>query len=147
MRKLLAAFACLGIVAVALAAPATAGPLDATAPDTPAVLFAGGGTAVSNGYFVPGTAIYDGKQFQGEPLQVPQGSNVTFVNTDYAPLTNAHAIVSFKRHHGVPLFSSGLVKGPGQGLLVTSNLKPGVYPFFCSIHYGMYGLIQIVKQP
>ncbi|MFN2595298.1 MAG: plastocyanin/azurin family copper-binding protein [Actinomycetota bacterium] len=144
MRKLLVALLCLGAIALALAAPASAGPL--AAPSAPSVLFAGGGTAVSNGYFFPGTAIYDGNQFQGVPLQVPQGSNVTFVNTDYSPLTNVHSIVSFKRHRGKPLFSSGVVTGPGQGLLVTSDLKPGVYPYFCSIHFGMYGLIQIVKQ-
>jgi plastocyanin len=147
MRKLLAVFVCLGAVAWGLAAPATAGSLGTnSAPTAPATLFAGGGTAVSNGYFFPGTAIYDGHQFQGVPLQVTQGSNVTFVNTDYSPLTNVHSIVSFKRSHGKPLFSSGVVKGPGQGLLVTSNLKPGVYPFFCSIHFGMYGQLQIVKQ-
>lgn len=145
MRRSLVTLLCLGTVALALPSPASARSAG-TAPSAPAVLFAGGGTALSNGYFFPGTAIYDGNQFQGVPLQVPQGSDVTFVNTDYSPLTNSHAIVSFKRRHGVPLFSSGIVKGPGQGLLITSDLKPGIYPYFCSIHYGMYGLIQIVKQ-
>ena len=146
MRKLLAVFACLGALGWGLAGPATAGSVTKDAPSAPAVLFAGGGTPVTNGYFFPGTAIYDGNQFQGVPMQVTQGSNVTFVNTDYSPLTNVHAIVSFKRSHGKPLFSSGTVHGPGQAMLVTSNLKPGVYPYFCAIHFGMYGQIQIVKQ-
>jgi hypothetical protein len=109
-------------------------------------LFAAGGTFVSNGYFFPGTAIYDNDQFVGVPLQITKGQNIQFVNTDVAALTNAHQIVSIKRKKGRPLFQSPLVKGPATATMDMQKVKPGVYPYFCSVHYGMYGLIE-VKAP
>jgi plastocyanin len=124
--------------------PASAAP-SARAGEVP--LFAGGGTPLTNGAFFPGTAVYDGSKFQGQALQVPQGSNVQFVNLDYAPLTNGHKVVSFKynKKTGKPFFTSPMVNGPGQALMVTSKLKPGVYPFFCSVHSGMFGLLEITQ--
>ena len=142
MKKLLCLFACAAMGF--LQAPATAHVNAGARHKADTVpLFAGGGTALTNGYFFPGTALYDNGEFTGVPLQVPQGDNVQFINTDAAAVTNGHAIVSLKRKHGRPVFSSGLVNGPATATLITQNLKPGVYPYFCSIHYGMYGLIEI----
>jgi plastocyanin len=142
MRKML----CALTGAVVLLIPSTAG---ATAPDhTPKLadsvpLFAGGGTFVSNGYFFPGTAVYQNDQFVGVPLQITQGQNIEFINTDVAAVTNAHQIVSFKRKHGRPLFQSALVKGPATATMIMQNVKPGLYPYFCNVHFGMYGLIEV----
>jgi hypothetical protein len=134
-------------VVLCLAGAAVAAPAEPSihAAPTDVQLFAGGGTPLTNGYFFPGTAIYDGKQFQGVPLQVKQGQNVQFTNLDYSTVTNAHEILSFKRKNGRPVFSTPLVKGPAQVLMVTSNLKPGIYPYFCAVHYQMFGEIQITK--
>ena len=147
MRKLLCLLACAAVAA--LQAPATAHASHARAANTDKAdtvpLFAGGGTALTNGYFFPGTAVYNNGEFTGVPLQVPQGDNVQFINSDAAAVTNGHAIVSLKRKHGRPVFSSGLVNGPATATMITQNLKPGVYPYFCSIHFGMYGLIEITQ--
>ena len=107
------------------------------------VIFAGAGTALSNGVFFPGTAIYDGEDFVGTPHVVPRGCNVEFVNLDPAPVTNAHQIISYRARRGRPLFYSRNVAGPGTAKVRTAHLKPGVYPYFCPVHYGMWGLLEI----
>ena len=142
MKRLVCAVACAALMVVQ--APSGALASRGTSPRADAVpLFAGAGTAVTNGYFFPGTAIYQNGEFVGVPLQIQQGQNIQFVNTDAAAVTNGHAIVSLKRKKGRPLFQSGLVNGPATTVMVTQNLKPGTYPYFCSIHYGMYGLIEV----
>jgi plastocyanin len=139
MRKVLAT--ALG-VALAVLPGASAGAQQADA----VPLFAGGGTNLSNGYFFPGTATYDGSGFVGVPYQIQQGQNIQFINTDVAVLTNAHAMVSVKKtKKGRALFRSGYVRGPATEIVKTSHLKPGVYPYYCSVHYGMYGLLEVVK--
>ena len=138
--------------AVTLVFPGTWTPARATDRDRlPACLvdqrfpiFAGGGTPVSNGWFFPGTAVYDGESFQGAPYRIPRGCNLRFINLDSGPLTNCHQIMSFKRRKGRPLFSSPLVCGPDMAGVKIRHLKPGVYPFYCSTHFTMYGQIEVV---
>lgn len=115
-----------------------------------APLFAGGGTTLTNGQFFPGTAVYDGEEFQGVPYQIEKGCNIEFTNLDFAPLTNGHRIVSFKRvktkrGRTRPLFESRFVAGPDQAMVKTKHVKPGVYAYFCSVHTTMYGQIEIVE--
>lgn len=151
MRKLAAVLTALLVaapVAQAMAAPALSLSEDKAMAD--AVLFAGGGTQLSNGYFFPGTAFYQDGEYVGVPLQVTEGSNVQFVNLDHFVVAGGgHKVVSFDkvkvrgRKRPVPLFASKMVDGPGQDLIKTSHVKPGVYPFFCPIHNGMTGQIEV----
>lgn len=143
MRRTLAAM--VALLLVGAASPAAAGIVDRTAscPTGDVPLFAGAGTPLSNGFFFPGTAVYAGGTFQGVPLVVPQGCDVRFVNLDVAVLTNGHEIVSFGRKHGRPLFQSALSNGPKVETVRTSKLAPGLYPYYCVIHYGMYGVLQV----
>ncbi len=106
-------------------------------------LFAAAATPVSNGYFFPGAAFYEGKKFVGAPYTIPKGCNLRFINTDVSVLTNKHRIMSLKRKKGVPLFWSKAVAGPGETTVKTSHLKPGTYAYYCSIHYGMFGQIEV----
>lgn len=141
--------AALGLVAGLAVAPATAAPLESSqAAAADSVVFAGGGTNLSNGYFFPGTLVYQSGSYQGAPpLQVIKGQDLTFVNLDTAAITNAHRIVALKRRGGRPLFSSDVVSGPGRTTILTSHLKLGVYRYGCPIHSGMYGAIEIIKSP
>ena len=136
----------LGVaLALALLAPGGQAKVPVEWLESSGTLFAGGGTNLSNGIFFPGTAIYDGEAYQGlPPLQVTEGTDLDFVNLDVSAVTNGHQIVSFKRKRGRPLIRSERVDGPGQTTVITSHLKPGVYPFFCSVHFGMYGRLEIV---
>lgn len=137
------------LIVIALALGLMAGPAFA-APTVPSVgnmtIVAGGGTPVSNGVFFPGTAIYDGEKITGlPPVPIEQGSDFDFVNLDESAVGNGHQIISIKRKKGRPLFQSDFLASPGDmDLVVTSNLKPGVYSFFCTVHSTMYGRIEIV---
>lgn len=112
-------------------------------------IVAGGGTPVTNGVFFPGTAIPDdegGLTAVMPPVQIAAGTDTEFVNLDEATVSNAHKMVSLKRRKGRPLFQSDLLTRPGEtSLVTTSNLKPGVYAFFCSVHTGMWGQLEIVR--
>ncbi|HWL65499.1 MAG TPA: plastocyanin/azurin family copper-binding protein [Actinomycetota bacterium] len=144
MRKLVLA-ALTGLLVVGLMTPSASATVPVEWLESGGTLFVGGGTALSNGVFFPGTVIYDGDQFQGlPPLQLKKGTDLDFVNLDVSAVTNSHQIVSFKRKRGNPVFSSESLDGPGTTVVITSHLKPGVYPFFCTTHFGMYGRLEIV---
>lgn len=142
------------LAALALMAPAAqAASLDAPAlPGSEAAeesrLFAGGGTLLTNGFFFPGTALpNDDGGFTGEPYVVPKGNNIRFTNLDHFVVAGgAHGIRSFKKvkrgKKKVPLFSSKMVDGPGEALVITEHVKPGTYPFYCPVHSGMLGLLK-----
>ena len=107
-------------------------------------IFAGGGTFVSNGAFFPGTAVFDGSKLVGQPYQIAQGSDITFVNLDNGDIANGHQIRSYKQRKGRPLFQSKKLTQTGESAtMVTSHLKPGIYEFACPIHFGMYGLLEV----
>lgn len=113
-------------------------------------LFAGAGTNLTNGVFFPGTAFCDSKgcEMTGPPLQIDKGTNVIFINLDPAAITNGHRIMSLKHKKGrrrKPLFFSEQVDGPGKTILRTSKVKPGLYYYRCTTHFGMYGAIEVTK--
>ncbi len=123
-------------------------PTRATAP-----LFAAGGSALTNGFFFPGTAIYDGGELKGMPYEITQGTDIEFFTPDSSvTLGNGHQIRSFKnRKNGRPMFLSKFLVGPGSTLMITSHLKPGrgelpdgSYGYFCSVHNNQYGILKIV---
>jgi plastocyanin len=146
MKKLLLS-AFTVVFSLALLAPASQAAVPVEWLASGGTLFAGGGTNLSNGLFFPGTVIYDGKQFQGmPPLQIAQGTDLDFVNLDVSAVTNGHQIVSFKKKHGQPLIKGPRVDGPGRATVITSHLKPGVYPYFCTVHFGMYGRLEVVAN-
>ncbi len=140
------AVAVLSLLCLAVTAPAYGAALDVPIADAGEVIFAGGGTPLTNGIFFPGTATCDSKGCTpiGAPLQVKRGSDITFVNLDPAVLTNTHQILSLRRRGRQPLFMSDHVAGPGHTVMRTSHLKPGLYPYVCNVHYPMYGIFEIL---
>jgi hypothetical protein len=136
MRKLLVVAFALGL----LVSPATAAPLDSED-----YVFAGGGTPLTNGIFFPGTVLSGVPA--APPVEVTRGTDFTFVNLDEAAVGNGHKIKSFKTfRNGRPYFESDLLTKPGQTeLVITSHLRPGNYKYYCAVHDGMFGAIQIVK--
>ncbi|MFN2389461.1 MAG: hypothetical protein ABR575_07665 [Actinomycetota bacterium] len=142
MRKL------VGVLVVgALALPMAPASSAAARDDQENVIFAAGGTPVSNGVFFPGTRLCLDSQCYGEPLQMERGSDLRFVNLDSGVVANAHQIKSFRvnKRTGRALFISRLIAGPGEDLVITSHLKPGRYPFYCTTHAGMNGALRVIK--
>ena len=147
MKKLIGALTALVLAAPAVHASGLPSPVPA-ARAAEVNVFAGGGTQLTNGYFFPGTTIYNDGELVGVPMEVPQGSDLRFVNLDHFVVAGgAHKITSFKRvkrgGRMVPLFSSKLIDGPGEALVITSHLKPGVYAYYCPVHNGMLGQIEV----
>ena len=107
--------------AALLAAALLAGCLQpATAADT--VITAAGNT------FLPGD------------VSISQGAKLTFANPDVAP----HNVVSDATTKTGPIFRS-TVATTGQTAPVNGveKLKPGTYPFYCSLHPGMRGTLKV----
>ena len=85
-----------------------------------------------------------------------QGQAVQFLNAD----TVGHTITSVasrpvrikygKKYYTmrVPLFDSGSVGSFALGVVKGANtLKPGSYPFYCSVHTGMKGTLVVEASP
>jgi plastocyanin len=142
MRKVLVLTVLFALVVPAQIAAGATTSTRATAP-----LFVGGGTFVSNGTFFPGTAVYQDGAYYGAPYEIAKGTDVELTNVDEGSVANGHAIRSFKRRrNGRPLFASARVDQPGEStIMITSHLKPGVYPYFCLQHSGMLGRLEITR--
>ncbi len=112
-------------------------------------IFAGGGTLLTNGVFFPGTMTCDnGTCTNYGPIpQVKKGSNITFVNLDEGAVANDHRIVCTKRlRGGRPACVSQQLNSPGEtSEMIIAKLKPGVYDYMCTIHFGMYGAFEVIK--
>ena len=96
------------------------------------------------GAFYPGRAQKEGAQFNGEPLQVPRGSDVEFTNVS----SEHHNLTAVKRRFGKPIFgSTDHVPQGTSSMLTTQYLRPGMYAFFCDHHpTTMFGLLEIVPS-
>lgn len=112
----------------------------------PAQMFVGGGTFVSNGIFFPGTAVFDGTDLQGLPLQVELGQDIELTNLDYGDIANCHQLTSYKKKRGYPIFNSKRLCSPGESSIVLmARAKPGIYEAYCPVHTGMYALVEVIK--
>ena len=148
MRKLPLVLAAAFLAALPSAEAAAPGTLPSLPPlgAAEAPLFAGGGTPLTNGIFFPGTAACVGTDCQGVPYEVASGTDIRFYNLDNAAVANNHRVVSKQvSKKGRPVFQSETTSGPGSSLMKTSHLKPGVYPFYCSVHFGMEGILEITE--
>lgn len=106
----------------------------------PAVLFAalaliagcGGGAASTPATAVP--IVIDKFTYQPALLTVAPGTRITVINRDPAP----HTVTA---NDGS--FDSGTIAGGQRGEL-TAPSKPGSYPYVCTVHQYMTGML-IVK--
>lgn len=147
----------LALASVLLAPTAAAGSTAPVEQRATQPLFAAGGSALTNGFFFPGTAVYDdgNDEWIGEPYEITKGNDIEFTTTDgELTLGNGHKIMSFKRRkNGRPLFQSQMIYGPDSTIMMTSHLKPGkgdgpdgAYVYMCTVHAGMYGMISVVPE-
>ncbi|HEX2294240.1 MAG TPA: hypothetical protein VHN37_02905 [Actinomycetota bacterium] len=148
MRKVLFLIAAAWLALLPAAEASAPGALPALPPLGAAEepIFAAGGTPLTNGVFFPGTAMCVGTNCQGVPYQVAKGSDLRFYNLDTAVVANNHRIVSKRTtKKGRPLFQSDTIGGPASTVVKISHLKPGIYPFTCTVHFGMDGILEIVE--
>jgi len=103
-----------------------------------------GGVVVS-----PNSATYyPGGQGRSDPLIIQEGDELRYVQAD---VTITHSITSYRDEPydigpGDPgFFDSGQVRW-GAYVVDTTELAVGSYPFFCTIHPGMRGLLQVIER-
>ena len=73
---------------------------------------------------------------------VAAGGSLTLVSAD---ATDFHDLVSHDSVNGVRLFESSTIGGGGvAGVSGVSALRPGTYPFFCSVHEWMAGNLTVL---
>ena len=79
--------------------------------------------------------------FAPPTIVLPQGSTLTFVNAD----SMTHDIAAEDERKGEPLFKAAYTSGGGNTAEVegVEKLKPGTYPFICSLHSQMQGELRI----
>ena len=147
MRPLVVA---LVVGSLALTAPAGA-IASGAAPESreTSPLIAVGGSTLTNGVFMPGAAVYQDGEYVGVPYEVPKGNDIMFTTPDGSvTLGNGHQIrsVKVKKKTGRPLFQSEFIANGESTLMITSHLKRGTYAYRCTIHFGQYGLLKIVKE-
>lgn len=100
-----------------------------------AALFAGAGWALGRGAAASPavtTVTIRTFAFQPQTITVPPGSEVVWINEDDTP----HTVTSADR----ALNSSGLDQG--DRFSATFD-KPGSYPYFCSLHPQMRGVVVV----
>lgn len=84
-----------------------------------------------------------GYQFVGSPIGIEPGARVTFNNPAGSPaLHNVYA--TSKGPDGKKLFYSGTIPPGSQSPVAgTEYLEVGSYPFVCTLHPGMAGVLQV----
>ena len=79
--------------------------------------------------------------FVSPRIVLTQGSSLTFFNGD----SMTHDVASAKTRKGRPLFKADYTDGGASNPVAgVENLKPGTYPFICSLHTSMEGELTIL---
>lgn len=138
LQRVARAAATIALGCVPFAFLMTTAPAATLGTEEDAALVAGGhvhGTG-AEGSFFPGSPC---EGCPTTPLEIEQGSDVEFTGLD----EEKHRVVSKKRQRGRLLFNSAAVANGDSTLMITSNLKPGTYDFFCSFHPSMTGVLAV----
>ncbi len=85
-----------------------------------------------------GTNVGDVKDAAGNPFWFDGQPNLTFNPTLFQPIGG-------NVYNGSARIDSGLPFGPPQPFKVAFT-KPGVYHYFCDVHYGMTGTVVVVAK-
>lgn len=82
--------------------------------------------------------------FAPADLTLTEGSRLTFANADAAP----HNVVSdATTRAGAAVFRSGVISaGETSAVEGVEKVKPGVYPFYCSLHPSMRGALTVTAR-
>jgi plastocyanin len=96
--------------------------------------------------------ILQGASVQGNPsydpdlLTVKVGDTIAVDNEDSSPHTVTNGKDATDPNMG-KLFDTSIINAGDSSEIVTTDLKPGEYPFFCSVHPYMTGAMIVQKNP
>jgi len=89
-----------------------------------------------------GASIQGNPSYEPNPLTINPGDSITIENEDSSP----HTVTSGKDATDPDmgkLFDTSIINAGNSSEIVTSNLKPGKYPFSCSVHPYMMGTLVV----
>jgi cytochrome c oxidase subunit II len=96
--------------------------------------------------------ILQGASVQGNPsydpdsITVKAGDTIAVDNEDSSPHTVTNGKDATDPNMG-KLFDTSIINAGDSSEIVTTDFKPGEYPFFCSVHPYMTGAMIVQKNP
>ena len=85
-----------------------------------------------------GASVQGNPAYQPNPISVKKGDTIAVKNTDSSPHTVTNGERAGEPNAG-QLFDTSIINAGESANIVTANLNPGDYPFFCMVHPYMKG--------
>jgi plastocyanin len=102
-----------------------------------------GTTAAAATLTIPnGASVQGNPSYEPTPLTVKVGDTIAVENKDISPHTVTNGKDATDPTMG-ELFDTSIINAKGSSEIVTADLKPGEYPFFCSVHPYMTGTLTV----
>ena len=128
-----------------LTAPATSRGENATASNassSAASPSAAVGSAATTLTIPNGASVQGNPSYEPTPLTVKVGDTIAVENKDISPHTVTNGKDATDPTMG-KLFDTSIINAGDSSEIVTADLKPGEYPFFCSVHPYMTGSLTV----
>ena len=113
---------------------------NASAPAAPSATTTAAAAATLN---IPqGASVQGNPAYDPDPLTVKVGDTIAVNNKDTTPHTVTNGKDATDPNMG-KLFDTSIINAGDSGEIVTTDLKPGEYPYFCSVHPYMTGTLTV----
>ena len=89
-----------------------------------------------------GASVQGNPAYDPDPLTVKVGDTIAVNNEDTAPHTVTSGKDATDPNMG-KLFDTSIINAGDSGQIVTTGMKPGEYPFHCSVHPYMKGTLTV----
>jgi cytochrome c oxidase subunit 2 len=123
--------------AASVGGPTTEGGTNETGASAPAATAAAATIKIPQGASVQGNPAYD-----PDSITVKAGDTIAVENEDSAPHTVTNGKDATDPNVG-KLFDTSIINAGDSGEIATTDLKPGEYPFHCSVHPYMTGSMTV----
>jgi cytochrome c oxidase subunit II len=89
-----------------------------------------------------GASVQGNPAYDPDPLTVKVGDTIAVNNKDIAPHTVTNGKDATDPNMG-KLFDTSIINAGDSGEIVTTDMKPGEYPYHCSVHPYMTGTLTV----
>lgn len=89
-----------------------------------------------------GASVQGNPSYDPDPLTVKVGDTIAVNNEDIAPHTVTNGKDATDPNMG-KLFDTSIINAGDSGEIVTTDMEPGEYPYFCSVHPYMTGTLTV----
>jgi plastocyanin len=89
-----------------------------------------------------GASVQGNPSYEPAPITVKVGDTIAVENKDTTPHTVTNGKDATDPNMG-KLFDTSIINAGDSADVVTADLKPGEYPFFCSVHPYMTGSLKV----